>query len=69
MRDETIFFQFGLKKYRNILQLLFTDTDSLCYEIKTEDFYKNMYENKKLFDLSDMQNEFKHTTNKILFVK
>ena len=28
--------------------LLFTDTNSLVYEIKTEDFYKD----KKLFDFS-----------------
>ena len=30
------------KKYGNTAKLLFTDTDSLMYEIKTEDFYKDM---------------------------
>jgi hypothetical protein len=30
-----------------------TDTDSLCYHIKTEDAYKDMVENKEIFDLSD----------------
>ena len=35
-------------KYRDNAQLLFTDTDSLTYEIKTNDFYKdiNTYEIK-----------------------
>ena len=33
--------------------LLFTDTDSLVYEIKTEDVYKDFYRDKKLFDFSD----------------
>ena len=34
-------------------KLLFTDTDSLVYEIKTEDVYENLYEDKNLFDFSD----------------
>jgi hypothetical protein len=42
-------------KYGYHAQLLFTDTDSLCYEIKTEDFYQDMFDNKTLFDLSDIQ--------------
>ena len=29
-------------KYGNSASLLFTDTDSLCYEIKTKDFYKDI---------------------------
>ena len=29
-------------KYGNRAKLLFTDTDSLCYEIQTEDFYKDI---------------------------
>ena len=33
--------------------LLFTDTDSLCYKIETEDIYRDMYEDKELFDLSN----------------
>ena len=45
---------------------MFTDTDSLVYEIKTEDVYKSFYENKNLLDFSDkiriigkMKDEFK----------
>ena len=34
-------------------KLLFTDTDSLVYEIKTEDVYEDFYQDKKLFDFSD----------------
>lgn len=30
------------RKYDNKAQLLFTDTDSLCYEIETHDFYKDI---------------------------
>ena len=33
--------------------LLFTDTGSLVYEIKTEDVYEDFYEDKNLFDFSD----------------
>ena len=58
-------YNFIMKKYRNDSQSLFTDNDFLCYEIKkTEDFYKIRYEKKNLFDLSDMPDEFKETTNK-----
>ena len=31
---------------------MFTDTDSLVYEIKTEDFYEDFYEDRNLFDFS-----------------
>ena len=34
-------------------KLLFTDTDSLVYEIKTEDVYEDFYQDKDLFDFSD----------------
>ena len=32
---------------------MFTDTDSLVYEIKTEDVYEDFFEDKNLFDFSD----------------
>ena len=34
-------------------KLLFTDKDSLVYEIKTEDVYEDFYEDKNLFDFSN----------------
>ena len=33
--------------------MLFTDTDSLVYEIKKDDIYEDFYEYKNLFDFSD----------------
>ena len=41
-------------KYRNKAKLLFVDTNSLSYEIKTKDFYKDINPNiQKRFDASD----------------
>ena len=34
-------------------KLLFTDTDSLVYETKTEDVYEGFYQDKNLLDFSD----------------
>ena len=34
-------------------RLLFTDTDSFCYELHTEDVYQDMFNHKHLFDFSD----------------
>ncbi|GBL91025.1 hypothetical protein AVEN_184415-1 [Araneus ventricosus] len=42
-----------LKKYGDKTQLLFTDTDSLCYEITTEDLNKDFENMKDYFDFSD----------------
>ena len=40
-------------KYGDKATLLFTDTDSLCYHIQTEDVYKDFDDNKELFDRCD----------------
>ena len=32
---------------------MFTDTDSICYEIKTDDVYKDLFQDKELFENSD----------------
>ena len=46
------------KKYGEKAQLLFTDTDSLEYEIETEDFYKDIApEVDKFFDTSNYPKE------------
>ena len=34
------------KRYDDKIKLLFTDTDSLCVEIETDDVYKDMKEQK-----------------------
>ena len=40
-------------KYGNKAKLLFTDTDSLTYEIETKDAYKDFFKDKSKFDNSD----------------
>jgi len=46
-------YNFMLKKFeKKNLDLLFTDTDSLCYHIKNIDPYEIIKKNKDLFDLS-----------------
>ena len=41
------------QKYGEKAELLFTDTDSLTYEIETEDVYKDFWSDKEKFDNSD----------------
>ena len=41
------------KKYNDKSKLLFTDTDLLTYEIKTEDAYKDFWSDKDKFDDSE----------------
>ena len=56
--SKTLMFDFHYnyikKKYGDKAKLLFTDTDSLMYEIQTEDFYKDINRDvKDRFDTSD----------------
>jgi len=46
------------ENYRSDAHLLLTHTNSLCYEIKTKNFYQDMYDIKEYFDLSDMPGKF-----------
>ena len=41
------------RKYDDKIKLLFTDTDSLCYEIETEDVYEDMKSNAQHYDFSE----------------
>ena len=41
--------------YGKRMQMLFTDTDSLMFEVQTEDIYRDMFEHKEWFDLSFYQ--------------
>jgi hypothetical protein len=45
----TMMKQYGPEKCR----LLFTDTESLCYHIKTDDVYQDMTHNKEVYDFSE----------------
>ena len=56
--SKTLIYQFHYdyikKNYGQKSKLLFTDTDSLCYEIETEDFYKHISGDvERLFDMSN----------------
>ena len=44
------FYDYIKKKYDNISKLLFTGTDSLMYEIKTEDVYEDFSSDKEKFE-------------------
>ena len=47
------YYDYIKNKYGNNTRLLFTDTDSLVYEIKTEDVYKDFRSDKEMFDFSN----------------
>ena len=56
--SKTLMFDFRYnlirEKHGNKAELLFTDTDSLMYEIETEDFYKDVSKDvRRKFDTSD----------------
>jgi hypothetical protein len=49
-------------KYGENARLLFTDTDSLCYEIKTEDFFKDISNHvHEKFDTSNLGTSYTPT--------
>ena len=50
---------------------MFTDTDSLCYKIKTDDVYKSLFQDKELLDDSNYpkNSEFFSDENKKLIGK
>lgn len=56
-------------KYKNKAQLLFTDTDSLCYHIQTKDYYKDMKRKSKSFDTSNFPKDhflYSDTNKKVI---
>ena len=52
-------YNFIKEKYGDLVKLLFTDTDSLCYHIETDDVYEDFYRFKDLFDNSDYKKSSK----------
>ena len=57
------------KKYGSDAELCFTDTDSLLYDIKCKDIYKDMQEDNDMFDFSDYPHDhplFNATNKKVL---
>jgi hypothetical protein len=63
-------YNFMLKKVkRENIDLLFTDTDSLCYHIRKQDIFEIIKENNTLFDLSNYPKDhelYDDTNNKAL---
>ena len=58
-------------KYGSKAKLLFTDTDSLTYEITAEDVYKDFWNNRSKFDNSDYPEQspyFDKTNKKVIGV-
>ena len=53
------YYNYIIRKFKNPSHL-FTDTDYLCYKIKTEDIYEDLNKDKKLFDNSDYNEKFKY---------
>lgn len=53
-------------KYGSKAQLLFTDTDSLCYDVTTDDLYRDLKDDKDSFDFSSYpkQHPLYDATNK-----
>ena len=59
-------FHYNFIKRHFDAELLFTDTDSLTYEIKSEDVYEEFFKYKDLFDFSiyPKDSKFLDKTNK-----
>ena len=53
-------------KYNNKVELVYTDTDSLIIQVKTDDIYKDMFEDKDKYDFSEYPKDHPNydTTNK-----
>jgi hypothetical protein len=54
---------------RDNIDLLFTDTDSLCYHIRNEDIFEVIKNNKSDFDLSNYPKDnelYDHINNKVM---
>ena len=56
-------YDYTKSKYDNISKLLFTDTDGLMYEIKTEDVYRDFSSDREMFDFSNYSTKSKYYDN------
>ena len=61
-------FDYIKNRYGNNSRLLFIDTDSLMYEIKTEDIYEDFSEVKEMFEFSNYSAESKYYDDSIKLV-
>jgi hypothetical protein len=61
---------FMMRKYGpDKAKLLFTDTDSLTYRVETDDIYKDMTENREMFDFSDYPSEKDESGNDVVIMR
>ena len=58
-----LYFGYIKNKHGNNWRLLFTNNDSLMYEIKTEDVYEDFSNNKEMFDFSNYSTKSKYYDN------
>ena len=65
------YYDYIKNKYGNNSRLLFTDTDNLMYEIKTEDGYEDFRSDKEMFDFSNYLTKLKYydNSNKLVIKK
>ena len=57
-------FHYNFIKKKFDADLLFTNTDSLTYEIKSKDVYEKFLKYKHLFDFSEYKSKFFDSTNR-----
>ena len=64
-------FHYSFIKKHFDTELLFTDTNSLTYEIKSEDVYEGFFKHKHLFDFSNYpkDSKFLNEANEKFFSK
>ena len=54
------YYDYIKNEYGNKSKLIFTETDSLMYEIMTEDVHHNFRSNKEVFDFSNYSTKSKY---------
>ena len=57
------YYNYIKSKHGNKSRLLFTDTDSFMYEIKTEDIYETFGCDREMFDFSNYSTKSKYNDN------
>ena len=64
-------FHYNFLKKHFDAELLFTDTDCLTYEIKSEDVYEEFFKHRHLFDFSNFSKDskFYNCQNKMVIAK
>ena len=60
---QELYYDYITNKYGNNSRLLFTDTDSLMYEVKTEDSYEYFTDDQEMFDFSNYLTKSKYYDN------